>query len=476
MKYIFSKNTEQKHSIAVEVIIENCSDSSLELQLPAWRPGRYELQNFAKNLHYFYVEDVNGNRLPSKKIAKDRWRVETENSTTLHCKYSYVAYEKNAGSSFIDDEMFYCNPVNCCIYTEKRMNEPCEIEIKTSEQRPIACGLPFVFQENSYHATATDFHHLADSPWLISRQLQHKTYEVKDVLFHIWVAGNVEMQWERVLSDFKKFTKEQLNVFGNFPEKDYHFLLWVLPFPYYHGVEHRNSTMMVLGPNSQPFEEMYVDLLGLASHELFHAWNICKIRPEELLPYDYSKENYFETCFIAEGITTFYGDWMLHRAGIFSDEAYQTELETCYRRHFENADNAHQSLLESSYDLWLDGYTVGVPNRKVSVYHKGAIATQLLNDLIEAKFDGKKNLDTVLKQLWQTFGNQERGYSYADYQQICEEIYEGSLREYFALCIEGTESLWEKANQMLAKKGLKLTINDEQNVILTTSNSLKIKE
>jgi predicted metalloprotease with PDZ domain len=125
--------------------------------------------------------------------------------------------------------------------------------------------------------------------------------------------------------------------------------------------------------------------LGVSSHELFHAWNIIRIRPKEMLPYDFTKENYFRTCFVAEGCTTYYGDLFLKRAGVFSDETYIKELQVYMKRHFENCAHATQSLADSSFDLWLDGYEKGIPNRKVSVYHKGALVALVLDLFSEKK-------------------------------------------------------------------------------------------
>lgn len=464
MNYKFSTLHPSSHFIEIEVTLQNNHLDVVEVQLPAWRPGRYELQNFAKNLQYFRAFDQNGNQLSTKKLTKDRWIVQTSSIETVVFTYNYYANEQNAGSSFLDNSMLYINPINCCVYVEGRIEERVTLQIQGKPNQQVAGGLASVFNEGFHHLEATDFHHLVDSPLMTSEKLQHKVYNVDETPFHIWVAGNIEIPWEKVILDFAKFTKIQIDVFGEFPEKDFHFLLWVLPTPFFHGVEHRNSTMMVLGPDIQPFEAIYTDLLGLASHELFHAWNICKIRPAELTPYDYTKENYFKTCFIAEGITTFYGDWMLHRSGVFTDSHYLNELETCYRRHFENADNAKQSLLESSYDLWLDGYSKSIPGRKVSVYHKGAIAAQLLNHYLKNK--NGKSLDDIMKTMWEKYGKTGVGYTYQDYIACCESIAEENLSSYFSECIEGTASLWYATNAMLLSMNLRLIKSEDGKVSL----------
>ena len=213
--------------------------------------------------------------------------------------------------------------------------------------------------------------------------------------------------------------------------------------------------MMVLGPATQDPAEFRRELLGLASHELFHVWNICKIRPIELRPYDYSRENYFSTCFIAEGVTTYYGDEMLRRAQVFSPTEYQKELETICRRHFETAEPAELSILESSLDLWLDGYKSGVPFRKVSVYHKGALVAFILDHWIRLATQERASLDTVMQRMWQHFGETQIGYTYTDYQAIVSEFLpKKQVETYFKRFIEGTDSVWEPVQEVLQHRGL----------------------
>jgi predicted metalloprotease with PDZ domain len=199
----------------------------------------------------------------------------------------------------------------------------------------------------------------------------------------------------------------------------------------------------------------------LSSHELFHTWNVKRIRPKELLPYDYSQENYFETCFVAEGITTFYGDWMLYRSGVFSLEQFQKELETTLRRHFDTSDQATESLLQSSFDLWLDGYKKGVPERKVSVYHKGAVAAIILHDIIQKATDQKKGLDDVMKILWLQYGKPFKGFTLEDYITVCEQVTGHTLAEYFDSVIAGNNSVWEQTQEAIRSLGFEMTRSPE---------------
>lgn len=459
---IYSKDR-ASHFIDVECFIDNLTNDKVELQLPAWRPGRYELQNFAKNIQIFEVSDENGQKLSARKITKDRWVVETNGAKSLVARYNYYAQIINAGSSYVDEHTFYVNPVNLCIYAEGKIDEACTVELNLREKEQIAgiTNISSSQEKGVYQLHFDDFYHLADSPFIVSPTLKHDFYKVGKVKFHLWFEGNFQPDFKRIKADFKKFTQEQINVFGEFPEKEYHFLTWILPVPYYHGVEHRSSTMQVLGPDNQNFEELYIDLLGLASHELFHTWNICKIRPIELLPYDYTKENYFPTCFVAEGVTTYYGDLMLSRSKVFDETQYLKELEACFKRHFDHADNASQSLIESSWDLWLDGYNPGIPDRKVSVYHKGAIAAQILDLHIRKVSSHTLSLDDVMKLMWEQFGKPFKGYTMEDYQLVCEEVANEKLDWYFDVCIKGNESLFDLLNRYLQLLDLEVIRNEE---------------
>ncbi|MFT6879271.1 MAG: putative metalloprotease with PDZ domain [Arcticibacterium sp.] len=456
MNYKISCTDAKSKYLKIEALFSNNNLSVKTVHLPAWRPGRYEIQNFAKYLRKVKAFGESGEPLKVKKIGKDTWVIQSKGELSFTMTYEFYADIKNAGGSYINDTFLYLNPINCLMYLKDHQEEACKIHIDFNANTDIASGMKYEKKDGINTFYADDFHALVDSPIMISSKIQHKTYTLSESTFHIWIKGKIEVPWDKVLTDFKKFTKEQIAVFGEFPEKNYHFMIWMMPMPYFHGVEHKNSTMMTLGPDGKEFETIYPDLLGLASHELFHTWNAKRIRPKELLPYDYSKENYFNTCFVAEGLTTFYGDWILYRSGVFSKEQYQKELETTLRRHFEVADQADLSLLESSYDLWLDGYEKGIPNRKASVYHKGAVAALLLHHEIQLATNNKKGIDDVLKMLWINYGKPYVGYSYHDYQKICFDITGKKLSKYFDTVIAGNSSLKKETDLALANLGFKM--------------------
>lgn len=463
IQYFFSFLPENS-LVEIRILIPKVLEKSLELHLPMWRPGRYQLQNFAKNVLNFSANAQNGEKLNWKKTEKNVWNIHETQNKDIEIRYQYYAKELNAGSSFVNKYFAYVNPVNLCLYLPKRISERFEVIIERQNiDDQFSCGIqPFTEKENNLTIFPKNYHHFFDSPFILSQDIFHEKFSVGDVCFHIWIQGIFQIDKQKLIDDLSKIAETQIQIFGEFPEEDYHFMLIVPENTYYHGVEHRNSTMMVLGENGVLPKSYYNDLLGLASHELFHAWNIAKIRPKELLPYKYGQENYFETCFVAEGFTTYYGDKILFESGVISYEEYLHELETTFRRHFEEADNASQSLLESSFDLWVDGYEKGTPNKKVSVYSKGAIVAMILDLKIRKKYKEKKSLDDVMKKLWKIFGDQKRGYTYQDIQKICEKVYKESLQEFFSICIESNLSIFDYTNEHLIYLGIKIVRNENR--------------
>ncbi|SHK26127.1 M61 family metallopeptidase [Hymenobacter psychrotolerans] len=436
---------------------------TVELQLPAWRPGRYELQNFAQKLQHVEVVDAASQEvLGVRKLTKDRWEVSGVQGRTVQVRYNFYAHQMDAGGSWLDETQLYLNPVQGFMYVEGRQHEPCQVQLQLPDGWQLACGLP---QSGPNVLQAQSFDHLADSPLIASPTLQYRNYEVQGLPFYIWIQGECAPDWQRLVTDFRAFSAEQLALFGSFPAQDYHFLNQILPYKHYHGVEHLNSTVITLGPAELLMTEgLYKELLGVSCHELFHAWNIKSIRPAEMQPYDYSKENYFRTCFIAEGITTYYGEYLLARAQVRTAGQYFAELNTVLRKHYDDYGCYHLSLADASMDLWLDGYKPGIPDRKVSVYHKGALVALLLDLTLRRLSQHQRSLDDVMRRLWEEFGKTGIGYTEDDYGRIVMDVAGRDMTAYFDKFIYGTAPLEEPLDKALSFVGCTLRIEENMSV------------
>ena len=451
--------------VPIETTLDTLLLPTVALQLAAWRPGRYELQNFAQKLRQLRAYDETGAELSVRKTTKDRWEVATAGARTLTVRYDFYARQLDAGGSWTDEEQLYLNPVNCCLAVVGREHEPCELTVHVPAGWRVACALPAPGADAHVRQANGGYDELADSPLIASPTLQHETYDVEGHRFHVWVQGGGKLEFERLKSDFRAFTHAQIALFGGFPRAAYHFLVQLLPTRYYHGVEHTASTVLALGSAELLGTwGLYKELLGVACHELFHVWNIKLIRPVELQPYDYTRENFFRTGYVAEGLTTYYGDYLLCRAGVFTVDQYFQELNGVLKKHFDDEGWRHTSVADSSMDLWIDGYKPGAPDRKVSIYHKGCLAALLLDLEIRRLSDHQRSLDDVLRALWQEFGLTGRGYSEADYRRVVEAVADTPLDWYFNEVIEGLTPLEKLLDRALGTVGCRLLIEENPSV------------
>ncbi|HTF06255.1 MAG TPA: PDZ domain-containing protein [Bacteroidia bacterium] len=426
MHYKFSFVNPSSRYVQLTVLAENIAADITYIQLPAWRPGRYELGNFAKNVRNFKVYDQSGKEIAANKVTKDKWKLHTIGVKSLSIQYEYYAADLNAGSTFLDATQLYVNPVNCCVYLEGRLDEACTVELAVPEKWKVATAMKSSKESGSSGAgghqfTVANFDRLADSPFIASPTLKHNYFILDGVEFHLWFQGECKPEWSKLINDFFIFVNENMLVFGTFPAEEYHFLFQILPHRFYHGVEHVDSTVVGLGPSYKLMTELYDDLLGVSCHELFHAWNIKSIRPAEMLPYDFTKENYSRLGFVSEGVTTYYGDYLLYRSGVWTAEQFWPTFNERMDKHFETEARKFLSVADSSLDTWLDGYVPGAPHRKTSIYHEGCLLAFVTDIFIRKNSGNKKSLDAVMRRLWEEFAQQGRGYSEADYKKLIEE-------------------------------------------------------
>lgn len=435
--YRLSVKNPASHDIDIELTIDQISSPTIELQLPAWRPGRYELGNFAKNIKSVRAFNETGQTLVYTKLNKDLWVVYTNNNQKIRVTYSYHTSEINAGNCYADDHQIYVNPVHLCMYIPSRMDEQHVIELEVPDSYTIATSL------KKEHKTliAESYDELADSPIIASATIQSDYYEVNGTLFWIHLNGECQPDFSTLKVDFKKFTETQCRFWGDFPVKEYHFLFQILPVKFYHGVEHQSSTVIAIGPGHALNQgKVYENVLGVSSHELFHTWNVKYIRPIEMLPYDFTKENYARTGYVYEGFTTYYGDLMLLTSGVFTIEQYFETLEERLVKHLHNEGRFNLSVAHSSWETWLDGYVPGAPYRKTSIYDEGCLVAFMLDTLIMKHTNRKKGLKDVCRVLYMDFGKKHKGYTEHDVISICEQVAGKSLSDVFTNYVYGTEN------------------------------------
>jgi len=413
-----SLSTPHIHRKMVKVRVSfSHSEENQIVQLSSWRPGRYEMGNFAKNISHVQAFDSSNENIELRKIEKDKWCIACNSNEQITFEYFYCAAELNAGSTYVNSQMLYVNPVNCIPFLPGRTDEKYTVEILESYTH-LSCGLP----HEGNKLFAQNFDELADSPFVASRNIEVLSQEVNGVTFLANIFGITNLNFERFWNDVRIYTQLQLNIFGEFPVSKYRYLLHFTPYFMHHGVEHVTSTVIVMGDGENfDREDKYNEMLAICSHELFHTWNVKTLRPVEMMPYDFTKENYTQLGYVDEGVTTYYGDLCLRRSGIWNNDLWKTSLEKWLNTHHRNYGRFSYSVADSSIDTWLDGYTPGVPWRKVSIYNEGALLSMILDIELIAATNGQKSMDDVMHQMYQQFAKNKIGYSVNDYWKTLEE-------------------------------------------------------
>ena len=472
INYTISYSHPHRHFVDFQFSTKTLGKETMQFQLPAWRPGRYELADFAQNIQKWAAFDQDNNRLSFKKITKDLWEVETKGIEEITIVYNFYSNQLDAGACYLDEHQLYLNPVHCMFYIVDRIEEDYSIELDIPENYEIASSM----KKDGNTLTVKGYDLLSESPIICSDSLQHDTYDVDGIIFHLWFQGECKPDWKKLKKNFTAFTKSQIKHFGGFPVDEYHYFFQITPYRSYHGVEHTKNTVLLLGPGNEIMDKRYEDLLGVCSHELYHTWNIKAIRPVEMYPYDYTKENYFRTGFVAEGVTTYMGDIMLYNSGVFNWEEFVKTQNQNLARHLMNYGRYNLSVADSGFDNWLDGYKLGSPDRKTSIYPDAALCMMMIDLEIIRNTEGKESLHLVMKELYEEFALQGKGYSEDDFRNICVKF--GGLRvaEVFENHIYGTEDYIPTLKTALEVVGIELKEKKNPNLSAQYFGFIDVKE
>ncbi|HSF54523.1 MAG TPA: hypothetical protein VLA71_12260, partial [Algoriphagus sp.] len=341
----------------------------------------------------------------------------------------------------------------CCFEVLGKSNEKIEISLNLPEfPQQISTLIPI----RASMWLAENFQILADSTILAAKNLIHWEYEIEKTNFHIWIHGEVHFEQSLFLNRFTAFSEKLIRDFGEFPEEEYHFIFQFLPYPHYHGVEHRRGTVITFGPaESLQDPTQMEEMLGISCHELYHSWNVCRIRPKELLPYDFSKETYTQAGLILEGVTTYMGDLYLLKSGVYDLPIYLKHFEKIIAREAAIFGWKNYTIQESSFDLWLDGYVPGIPDRKVNIYTRGALLAICLDVLL---LKNGSSLAMVMKKLWEKFGKPFKGYELRDFEDSIFEEFDDKteIRQFFLAFVNGNQNIFPQLESLLYEIGIEM--------------------
>jgi predicted metalloprotease with PDZ domain len=461
------------HMLEVEVRIKRSAGqlpaNQEVLVMPVWTPGSYLIREFERHVQDFAATDAAGQPLKWEKINKDSWRVATNGSREWNASYRVYANELSVRTNELNSEHAFWNNAALLMYPEGFLNAPSTLRIIAPEPWRVATGLPPVPGQKSTFR-AVNFDTLYDSPVEVSN-FKTLAFEVKGVPHRIVIDGEGNYDPEKMRADVRKIVETEVELMGGeVPYHDYTFILH-LRANTGGGLEHSNSTALgyprfglrpepgdganSAGPASPPLRG-YRGFLSLVAHEFFHLWNVKRIRPDALGPFDYTKENYTKLLWVAEGITDYYARLVLRRAGLISVREFLSENARTFQGLQNTPGRFEMSAEESSFDTWIKYYRQDENslNSQIDYYDKGAILGLLLDLEIRRQSKGTKSLDDVMRYLYAEFYKKDRNYTPEDFQKACETMAGTSLDEFFAKYVRGREEL--DYNSGLNAAGLRL--------------------
>lgn len=446
----------------------------VDFVLPAWRPGKYAILDAAGTVRDVAATSAAAEPLPVRKLDKQTWRVATQGQRSVALEYRVFANSLADRTRHADDTHAFISPSSVLMYVPERRALPVRVRIEAPEEWAVATGLEPEGGDPRVRV-APDYDVLVDSPIEIGRQYI-QTFTVDGVPHEIVVWSPTtdpaaarpapkrgeKPTWDRMPEDFAKIVETQREIFGGLPYARYVYLIHAYPGGG-GGTEHLNSTVMGANPRIFEDENAYKRFLGLVSHEMFHTWNVKQFRPAGLKPYDYTRENYTELLWVAEGTTSYYDDLTLARAGLMETRDYLKRLGDSIDTLRKRPGAAVQSLEESSFDAWIKFNRPHADsiNSTVSFYDKGALVSLLLDLELRRRTGNRVSLDDAMRTLCERFPLDGPGYTTEDLLATLGELDGSGFDDFFGKYVRGVEPLdFETALPVL---GLELVRDGKKN-------------
>ncbi len=473
----------ESHLFEVTLLVQGWQEPVLDLKMPVWTPGSYLVREYAKNIQDFSAHTGDqGQRLPSRKLSKNHWQIETADSSQITVRYRVFANELSVRTNHLDATHGYFNGAALFFFIPGWEHQPIRVTIvppkpdwhvttplrsaesssadsmnvataTPTENAPRTLTLSLPGEPNTFEAA--DFDTLVDSPFEIGSQRVYD-FEVlsKPHQLAIWGHGNADP--ERIIEDTKKIIEVEAELYGGLPYERYVFLLH-LSNSGFGGLEHKNSCSLNYSRFGFRAKDKYNRFMQLVAHEFFHLWNVKRIRPKALETFNYEQENYTTSLWFCEGTTSYYDLVIPFRAKIYDAKTFLDNLSKEITRLQTTPGRKVQPVSESSFDAWIKLYRrdANSDNSQISYYLKGEIISFLLDLLIRAQHKNQRSLDDVMREMWQRFGKEEIGFTPQQLRDVIESIAQTDLSDFFARYVDSTDEL--PFNKYLEPFGLQLS-------------------
>ena len=453
ISYTVSMSKPWTHLLEVEMrLVSSAMNNQTEIQMPVWTPGSYLIREYARHVLDFAAKDASGKNLTWQKTNKNTWQIDSNGALEVVVTYKVYANELTVRTNELNSDHAFWNNAALLMNPKGFINAPSTLKVVPFGDWKIATGLPQAAGEpNTFRAPNYDI--LYDSPFEVGN-FNEINFTVEGVPHRFVVEGEGNYDLKKIAADTTKIVEQAHKIFGEFGYDNYTFILNLRGGG---GLEHLNSTALQF--NRLGFTTRYNGFLSLVAHEYFHNYNVKRIRPDALGPFDYNNENYTRLLWVAEGGTAYYENVLTLRAGLTSDQDFLKGMATSIEALQNRPGRFETSLEEASFDAWIKYYRPdeNAINNQISYYDKGDIVNFLLDVEIRKDSNGAKSLDDVMRYLYTEFFKKGKNYTPADYQKISEMMAGKSLDDFFSKYVRGRDEI--DYNLILDGFGLRLLVS-----------------
>lgn len=457
INYEVSFKEPQAHYAEVKMKISGIVKDFVDVKMPVWTPGSYLVREFEKSVEEFKAS-AGGKAVKVEKVRKNIWRVFSAKAANIEVNYRVYAFEISVRTPFIDESHAFLSPTGIFMHPAGQIKTPSTVKIILPKNwTKVSTGLEAVANQ-PYTYQASDFDVLYDSPIEVGNQDVFE-FMAAGVRHEVAMYGGGNYDKDKLKVDMAKIVEEITKVYGENPNKHYVFIV--------HnfergggGLEHLNSTTLGATRNAYNTDEGYKGFLALVAHEYHHLWNVKRMRPIALGPFDYDNENYTTNLWVAEGFTSYYENKYMRRAGFTDNETFLKDIVGAIGTVINTPGAKYQSAASSSFDAWIIGYrpNENSKNSAISYYNKGEVIGVLMDLEIIKATKGLKSLDDVMKAMYLQCKTLKRGYTDAEFKAMVEKIAGISFTNFWAKYVNGTDDV--EFEKYLGYAGVKVSVEN----------------
>jgi len=436
VKYSIEITDAAHHLAEVTVLFPQTERSTVDLIMPVWRLGKYKILDLANGLRHFKVTDARGRELAVKKIDKNTWRVNLDRPSKLAVSYQLYANQLAYRARHIDDTHAYLDGASSFIYSPEFIESALTVNLDVPNGWRSRSGMKRL---NKHSFAADNYNVLASSP-IETGIHEYYSFSADDKKYEVVIWGKGNFDAKKIVKDYKAMVVEHGKMWQGYPFERYLFIIHATTDAR-GATEHINSTVIQRDAMAFSDEKDYKRFLSTSSHEFVHTWNVKAYRPEGIWKYDYTKENYSDLLWIAEGSTSYFSDLLLVRAELLKPEKYLEDWAKRIQSYLDRPGRKVMSAQQSSFDAWIEGGGDRANNASVNIYSKGNLLSLLMDIELLKATNADKGYAELHKLLYQRFPITEKGYSAQDIQNLLLEISGNDYSDFWKTMIESTDDI-----------------------------------